>query len=87
MKVSEMIRDQIAVTKSALPNMMHQIRECAKFMAGQEVIELAQLGNELAAKEAMFLAMGGFAAYYDMCEVMIRAFEILEKLEGDDGEE
>lgn len=83
MKASELLRDQQKVIKNFLPDALKTIRDTTTSCMQSPVAEFVDMGRELAAKEAMFMALGGFQVYFDMMDLMVRIVETAEKLEED----
>jgi hypothetical protein len=81
MKASELLRDQVKVIKNFLPEALKTIRDTTAGCLESPMIEFAQMGQELASKEAMFLAMGGFQVYFDMMDLLIKVVDAAEKMQ------
>lgn len=81
MKASEMLRDQLKVIKNFLPEALKTIRDTTTACLESEIVELAAMGRELASKEAMFMAMGGFQVYFDMMGLLINIVDAVERHE------
>ncbi len=81
MKASELLRDQVKVIKNFLPEGLKTVRDMTQASLESPIVEFAEMGRELAGKESMFLAMGGFQLYFDMMEIVIKIVDAAEKFE------
>lgn len=81
MKASELIAAQVKVIKNFMPEALKTIRDTTISCEQSGMPEFAQMGLELASKEAMFLAMGGFQSYFDMMDLLIKIVDAAEKYE------
>jgi hypothetical protein len=81
MKASDLLRDNVKVIKNFLPEALKTIRDTTTGCLESPMVEFAQMGQELASKEAMFLAMGGFQCYFDMMDLLIKIVDAAEKFD------
>lgn len=83
MKPSEVLRDQMKVIKNYMPEALATIRDTMDACMKSPVADFVEMGRELATKEAVFMAMGGFKTFFDMLEMLVKITEAAERFEED----
>jgi hypothetical protein len=85
MNPSDFIKDNVKMLKHAVPQMLERCREMSKACVDSPMVEFAEMGRDLANKEALFMAMGGFNTYYEMMGLLIQIIELAEKRQREEG--
>jgi hypothetical protein len=80
MKLSEVLTLHVDAIKNNLPASLQQVKEMTASCAESEYPVFVELGAELARKEAVFVALGMFTAYFDMLDMLVKIIKLSEEM-------
>jgi hypothetical protein len=82
MKLYEMLEDQARIMQNISPEVMASVRKCAETLNAMPSppLPIVEMSRELAAKEAVFAAMGGLSHYIAVLHTCAKVLRVVESL-------